>query len=146
MMNPRYTYDSQLEGPSYESPHDLVMEFHEKYKIPIGDFTTPFMLSEERDELRMNLVDEEYNELVSAYDKRDMIEMVDALGDLVYVIYGWAIEMGVNLDAILEEIQRSNMSKLGENGEPIYREDGKVLKGPNFTGPNFSHVLGDLQG
>jgi len=71
----------------------------------------------------------------------DTVETADALADLVYVIYGFALEAGIDLDAVLQEVQRSNMSKLDENGKPIYREDGKVLKGPNFSEPNIRKVL-----
>jgi predicted HAD superfamily Cof-like phosphohydrolase len=81
----------------------------------------------------MDLISEEYGELEAAVIHGDILETADALGDLVYVIYGMAIEMGINLSAIMTEIQRSNMSKLGE--------DGKVLKGPNFSPPDLEKVL-----
>ena len=120
-------------------PHDLVMEFHTTYGMPVGNKVD--WLTQERINLRKNLIDEEYNELIDAIVVRDMEEVADALGDLVYVVYGMAIEMGINLGAVLEEIQESNMSKLGEDGLPIYREDGKVLKGPNFFPPNITRAL-----
>lgn len=121
------------------TPHDLVMEWHDTYNVPVGqrpDFLTP-----SRERLRMNLIEEEWNELILAVHNHDFLGIIDALGDLTYVIYGMAIEMGVNLDSVLEEIQRSNMSKLGEDGKPIFREDGKVLKGPNFSPPNLEGVI-----
>jgi predicted HAD superfamily Cof-like phosphohydrolase len=91
--------------------------------------------------LRLDLIEEEWGELLAACAASDLIGAVDALGDLTYVIYGMAIEMGVNLDNILDEIQRSNMSKLGEDGQPIYRDDGKVLKGPNYSPPDLASIL-----
>lgn len=119
-------------------PHDLVMEFHSTYGMPIHK-GYPKILDEERLVLRMDLINEELEELIDNSD--NLIETADALGDLVYVIYGMAIEMGINLGPILEEIHASNMSKLAPNGEPIYREDGKVLKGPNFREPDLKSVM-----
>lgn len=121
-------------------PHDLVMEFHDTYGMPIGE--EPHLLPEDRLKLRMGLIDEEYLELREALEADDLIEVVDALGDMVYVIYGMAIEMGVNLSPVMSEIQRSNMSKLDENGMVIMREDGKILKGPYFEQPNIADALG----
>lgn len=72
----------------------------------------------------------------------NMVEAADALADLIYVIYGMALEMGIDLAKVLAEVQRSNMSKLGEDGKPIYREDGKVLKGPGYFRPDVAGVLG----
>jgi len=80
--------------------------------------------------------------LLEFSDKRDGAEAADALGDLVYVIYGMALEMGYDLRAVIQEIHGSNMTKLGEDGQPIYREDGKVLKGPNYMKPNVPAALG----
>lgn len=121
-------------------PHDLVMEFHDTYGMPIGE--EPHLLPVDRLKLRMSLIAEEYTELQEALEADDLIEVVDALGDLVYVIYGMAIEMGVNLSPVMSEIQRSNMSKLDENGKVIMREDGKILKGPYFQTPNIADALG----
>lgn len=73
---------------------------------------------------------------------RNGLEVADALGDLVYVIYGFALEMGYDLRKVVQEIHGSNMTKLGEDGKPIYREDGKVLKGPNYMKPNIAAALG----
>ena len=72
---------------------------------------------------------------------RDTVETADALADLIYVIYGMALETGIDLAAVLAEVQRSNMSKLGADGKPVYREDGKVLKGPGYFPPNVEAVL-----
>ena len=92
-------------------------------------------------ELRYNLIDEELKELRQALDERNLIEVADALTDLLYVVYGAGHSFGVNLDKCFEEVHNSNMSKLGEDGEPIYREDGKVLKGPNYWQPDLQRVL-----
>jgi predicted HAD superfamily Cof-like phosphohydrolase len=120
-------------------PHDLVMEWHTKYNVPVGQYSV--LLSPEREKLRMDLIKEEYKELLTAVAEYNFIETIDALADLIYVIYGMAIEMGVNLGPVLTEIQRSNMSKLGADGKPIFRDDGKVLKGPNYSPPNLRKVI-----
>jgi len=92
-------------------------------------------------ELRYNLIDEELKELRQALDERNLIEVADALTDLLYVVYGAGHSFGINLDKCFEEVHNSNMSKLDEDGEPIYREDGKVLKGPNYWQPDLKRVL-----
>ena len=92
-------------------------------------------------ELRFNLIDEELKELRQALDERNLIEVADALTDLLYVVYGAGHSFGINLDKCFEEVHNSNMSKLDEDGEPIYREDGKVLKGPNYWQPDLKRVL-----
>lgn len=143
-------------------PQMLVQQFHDVYNLPVLLGEVP-SADRERIHMRMGLVSEEYQELtaalygerageiieqaqVSAKDAddhtRDTIEVADALADLVYVIYGMALECGIDLDAVLEEVQASNLSKLGEDGKPIYREDGKVLKGPGFFNPNIARALG----
>jgi len=92
-------------------------------------------------ELRYNLIDEELKELRQALDERNLVEVADALTDLLYVVYGAGHSFGINLDKCFEEVHNSNMSKLGEDGRPIYREDGKVLKGPNYWSPNLKKIL-----
>jgi predicted HAD superfamily Cof-like phosphohydrolase len=92
-------------------------------------------------ELRYELIREELEELREGLDKRDIVEIADALTDLLYVVYGAGHSFGINLDKCFEEVHNSNMSKLGEDGKPIYREDGKVLKGPNYWAPNLKRVL-----
>ena len=121
------------------TPHELVTEFHETYGMPVG--LKPQFLKEDRQKLRISLIEEELQELHDALWDKSIVDIADALGDLVYVIYGMAIEMGINLTEVLAEIQKSNMSKLGVDGKPIYREDGKVLKGPNFEEPDLNTVL-----
>lgn len=121
------------------NPFEMVKEFHKTYGMPAPD--TRSDLTEERFLLRCRLIEEEYGEFVDAAAEGDFVEMADALGDLIYVVYGTAVEMGIDLDAIITEIHRSNMSKLGEDGKPIYREDGKVLKGPNFFQPKLKEII-----
>lgn len=128
----------QLEGKKV-SPHVLVTEFHATYKMPIRE--TPTMDIPAR-KMRLELIMEEAEEYREAEANDDFIEMADALADLVYVAYGAALEHGIDLDEVLQEVQRSNLSKLHhETGLPIYREDGKVLKGENFTPPDIETVL-----
>lgn len=92
-------------------------------------------------ELRLKLVKEEYDELVDAMQKRDIVGVADALTDILYVTYGAGAAFGVDLDKCFREVQRSNMSKLGEDGKPIYREDGKVMKGPNYSEPSLEPII-----
>ena len=129
-----------------KTPHELVMEWHQAFNVPVGNPDDPWWPSpNSRLELRIDLIREEFKEFEDAMNApiRDFIGAVDALGDMVYVIYGMAIEMGINLDLIIEEIHRSNMSKLDENSDPIYREDGKVLKGPLYSPPDLRKVLNE---
>ena len=144
------------------SPMELVLQFHRTYSTPIRPFDDP-TLDYERVGMRMSLIAEEFAELMRAVygpraraiieaataeavaaddGPRDVIETADALADLVYVIYGMAIESGMNLDSVLAEVQASNLSKLMPDGSVKLREDGKVLKGPNFFQPNIARGLG----
>ena len=91
--------------------------------------------------LRYDLINEELNELKEAMDNKDLKEVADALTDILYVTYGTGHAFGINLDKCFEEVQNSNMSKLGSNGEPIYNEKGKVMKGPNYFKPDFTKYL-----
>jgi len=90
---------------------------------------------------RVDLIQEELNELRDAILDEDIVEIADALTDLLYVVYGAGHAFGVNLDSCYSEVHRSNMSKLGEDGKPIYREDGKVLKGPNYSAPSLKEHM-----
>ncbi len=141
-------------------PEALVRRFHHVYGLPVQ--ADGASLERESLHMRMSLIAEEFAELVGAvYGQaarnevesgyrsavavddggRDAVEAADALADLVYVIYGMALETGIDLAAVLAEVQRSNMSKLGADGKPIYREDGKVLKGPGYFAPDVAQVL-----
>lgn len=93
--------------------------------------------------LRFNLMKEENEEYLEAVSNNDIVEIADALGDMLYILCGTILEHGLQhkIEAVFDEIQRSNMSKLGEDGKPIYREDGKVMKGPNYFKPNFTEIL-----
>jgi predicted HAD superfamily Cof-like phosphohydrolase len=92
-------------------------------------------------ELRYALIEEELHELREALDDKNIVEVADALTDLLYVVYGAGHSFGINLDECFEEVHNSNMSKLGADGKPIYREDGKVLKGPNYWQPDLKKVM-----
>lgn len=123
------------------SPANLVREFHEAFGVPVHDTKTPDLV-QDRVALRWSLIDEEATELHTAiFQDGDIVETADALADLVYVIYGAALEFGIDLDAVLAEVHRSNMSKLDTDGKPIYREDGKVLKSSHFVLPDIKRVL-----
>ena len=91
--------------------------------------------------LRYDLIREELEELKDAIEKKDIKEVADALTDILYVTYGAGHAFGINLDKCFEEVQSSNMSKLGEDGKPIYNENGKVMKGPNYFKPNLNQFL-----
>ena len=103
--------------------------------------TKPSLSSNKINNLRVKLIEEELEELRVAISNGDLKETVDALTDILYVTYGAGHAFGVDLDKCFDEVQRSNMSKLGENGEPIYNEDGKVMKGPNYFKPNLSKYI-----
>lgn len=124
---------------SLNSMQRWVQEFHGTYGAPIG--MEPNLIPGERAALRCDLIDEEFTELQKGIDTADLVEIADALGDLLYVVFGTAVEYGIDMQLIVEEIHRSNMSKLGSDGLPIYREDGKVLKGPDYFKPNIAAVL-----
>ena len=92
-------------------------------------------------DLRINLIEEELNEFKDAMSKKDLKEVADALTDILYVTYGAGHAFGINLDDCFEEVQKSNMSKLGSDGKPIYNEHVKVMKGPNYFKPNLNKFL-----
>ena len=91
--------------------------------------------------LRVDLIEEELEELKEAINKKDLQETIDALTDILYVTYGAGHAFGVDLDKCFEEVQNSNMSKLDNNGKPIFNENGKVMKGPNYFKPNLNQFL-----
>jgi predicted HAD superfamily Cof-like phosphohydrolase len=97
--------------------------------------------SDKINSLRIGLIEEELEELKQAINQKNLIEVADALTDLLYVTYGAGHAFGINLDKCFDEVQKSNMSKLDVNGKPIYSEKGKVLKGPNYFKPNLSDFL-----
>ena len=91
--------------------------------------------------LRYDLIEEELNELKEAMDKKDIKDVADALTDILYVTYGAGHAFGIDLDKCFEEVQKSNMSKLGEDGKPIYNDKGKVMKGPNYFKPDLNKFV-----
>jgi predicted HAD superfamily Cof-like phosphohydrolase len=127
-------------------PQNMVREFHEAFGLGASDTPThvPFPL----ETMRRDILLEEVQEYVDALAmhrgteprNRD-VAIADALADIVYVAYGTALEHGFDLDKIIAEVHESNMSKLGEDGKPIYRKDGKVLKGPNYQPPRIKELL-----
>ena len=123
-------------------PIEAVTSFHEAYDIEINQNPTA-NLPDEISTLRFNLMKEENEEYLNAAKDGDLIEVGDALGDMLYILCGTIIAHGFQnkIEAIFDEIQRSNMSKLGADGKPIYREDGKVMKGPNYFKPNLKKIF-----
>ena len=101
----------------------------------------PSFSSDKINNLRISLIEEELNEFKEAIDKKDIKEVADALTDILYVTYGAGHAFGINLDNCFKEVQNSNMSKLGEDGKPIYNEFGKVMKGPNYFKPDLSKFI-----
>ena len=101
----------------------------------------PSFSTEKINDLRYNLIKEELEELKEAISKKDLLEVADALTDILYVTYGAGHAFGVDLDNCFEEVQNSNMSKLGEDGKPIYNDKGKVMKGPNYYKPDLSKFI-----
>ena len=102
---------------------------------------SPKLPSEEVVDLRLDLIYEEVTELYESTNSKDMNGIADALTDILYVTYGMGAALGIDLDKCFEEVQRSNMSKLGEDGKPMYREDGKVMKGPNYSPPDLRRMV-----
>tara|TARA_B100001564_G_scaffold335349_1_gene324633 strand:+ start:1319 stop:1690 length:372 start_codon:yes stop_codon:yes gene_type:complete len=101
----------------------------------------PSLSTDKINKLRLNLIQEELDELKEALDKKDIVEIADALTDILYVTYGAGHAFGINLDICFAEVQNSNMSKLDKKGKPIYNELGKVMKGPNYFKPNLKKYL-----
>ena len=125
-----------------EDEINAVEEFHNAFGIESASSPT-FDVSEQKIILRYNLMKEENEEYLEAAQNKDLVEVADALGDMLYILCGTILSHGMQhkISEVFEEIQRSNMSKLGSDGKPIYREDGKILKGPNYFKPNISSIL-----
>ena len=118
-----------------KTPLDMVRHFARTYKQSLN---LPWMKDTDKDLLRLVLVKEEYAEVLSAIEAEDLLK---ELADLVYVTYGYAATFGWDLDEAVRRVHASNMSKLDDKGEPIYREDGKVLKGPNYQEPDLTDLV-----
>ncbi len=121
---------------------DAVEAFHNAFKIQVNQEPT-VNLTDQIKELRFNLMKEENEEYLEAVFSNDLIEVADALGDMLYILCGTILAHGMQhkITEVFNEIQRSNMSKLGADGNPIYRKDGKVMKGPNYFKPDIKSLL-----
>jgi predicted HAD superfamily Cof-like phosphohydrolase len=117
-----------------------VAEFHKAFSLPMRDTPTA-EIDSYLAKLRIALLEEEVSEFVAASEKGDLVGIADALADIVYVVYGTALTYGIDLDAVLREVHRSNMSKLGSNGRPLIGGDGKVLKSERYFPPDIPAVL-----
>lgn len=120
---------------NFEKVGDFMEAFNQEVKCE------PKLPDNEVIALRLRLIEEELEELVAALNTKNLVAVADALTDILYVTYGAGHAFGIDLDACFEEVHDSNMSKLGEDGRPIYREDGKVLKGPNYFEPDLGYIL-----
>ena len=121
---------------------ECVEEFHKIYKL--GNSEKPIgKLENQKENLRFDLMKEENEEYLEAAKNGDIVEVADALGDMMYILCGTIIEHGMQhiIEEVFDEIHRSNLSKLDENGNPIYREDGKVIKGPNYFPPDIKKIM-----
>jgi predicted HAD superfamily Cof-like phosphohydrolase len=121
---------------------NAVSKFHEAFKLNAQQEPT-VNIPEGRKKLRFDLMKEENEEYLEAAQNNNLVEVADALGDMLYILCGTIIEHGMQdiIEEVFDEIQNSNMSKLGADGNPIYREDGKVLKGPHYFKPDFKTIL-----
>lgn len=126
-----------------KKPLAAVGKFHSAFGLGISNKPIP-SLGDAGNKLRFNLMKEENEEYLKAANDGDLTEVADALGDMLYILCGTILEHGLQdkMEEIFDEIQESNMSKLGADGLPIYRDDGKVLKGPSYFKPNLKKVLG----
>ncbi len=120
---------------NFQKVKNFMMAFGQEVK------SEPSFSNEKINELRYNLIKEELDELKTAMDNKDLLEVADALTDILYVTYGAGVAFGLDLDACFNEVHNSNMSKMDINGKPIYNENGKVMKGPNYFKPNLSKFL-----
>ena len=120
---------------------EQVKAFHTAFKVNVE--SQPVIPKEERCQLRFKLLKEELEEFQEAYQNNDLVEVADALVDLQYILLGSVLEFGLQdkFVELFDEVQRSNMSKLDDNGQPIYREDGKVLKSSNYSPPDLKPIL-----
>jgi predicted HAD superfamily Cof-like phosphohydrolase len=118
-----------------------VTEFHKAFDLPMRQIPCAD-IGESLARLRIALLEEEVGEFVAASEKGDLVAIADALADITYVVYGTALTYGIDLDSVLREVHRSNMSKLGSDGKPLVRDDGKVLKSERYFPPDIASVLG----
>jgi hypothetical protein len=114
---------------------DFMTAFGQKIRL------YPEMPSEKEIELRVDLIEEEFTELKEAIKNNDIVEVADALTDILYVVYGAALTWGIDINECFDEVHYSNMSKLGDDGKPIYNNNGKVMKGPNYVKPDLEYII-----
>ena len=119
----------------------LVGNFMHRFGQEVIDKESPNLGNQELQDLRVDLIQEELKELQEALKEKNIVEVADALTDILYVTYGAGHAFGIHLDNCFEEVHFSNMSKLGDDGKPIYREDGKVMKGPRYFEPDLGYIL-----
>ena len=124
-----------LDKTNFEMVGEFMNTFGQEVK------TDPDWPDENTQKLRLELIAEELEEMWDAIENKDLVGVADALTDILYVTYGAGHAFGIDLDKCFAEVQRSNMSKLDEDGKPIYRDDGKVLKGPNYSEPDLKNIL-----
>jgi predicted HAD superfamily Cof-like phosphohydrolase len=120
---------------------DAVADFHRAFGLPIQQLPDAD-IDPGLAQLRMDLVAEEVDELMVASEKGDLVAIADALADITYVVYGTALTYGIDLNSVLREVHRSNMSKLGADGKPLIRQDGKVLKSDRYRPPDIAPIVG----
>jgi len=128
----------KLKPTNFEAVREFMVACDQEVK------TTPAFPDQDTMDLRLNLIEEEFEELMWAVDNRDMVEVADALADILYVVYGMGHSFGIDLDVCFEEVQRSNMSKLVD-GKAVKDQFGKVMKGSNFSEPDFSKLIPALR-
>jgi len=131
--------DCNIIGDNFMSNFEDVKIFMETFGQRVR--TTPQFPDQKTMRLRLDLIKEELKELEEAMNNKDLKEIADALTDILYVTYGAGFAYGINLDKCFKEVQRANMSKLDENGKPIYNDKGKVMKGPNYSEPNLKQFV-----
>ena len=129
----------QYKGEKQMSNFEDVKKFMKTFGQKV--ITKPQFPDEKTMNLRFDLIKEELNELEQAMKEKDLKEIADALTDILYVAYGAGCAYGIDLDKCFKEVQRANMSKLGEDGKPIYNDKGKVMKGPNYSEPNLKQFV-----
>ena len=128
--------------PGEAGLQQLVFEFHVAFGLPRADRPT-MDVTDDLAALRNALLKEESAELITACEQRDLVAIADGIADVLYVVFGTAVTYGLDAASLVREVHRSNMSKLGPDGLPILREDGKVIKGPNYSRPDFKSLLLD---
>jgi predicted HAD superfamily Cof-like phosphohydrolase len=141
ILSPITSYVKRVRRRSQPRPQERVAEFHRAFDLHIQMKPGLATVDETLRELRVHLLEEEVAEFRDATAQADLIGIADAIGDILYVAYGAAVTYGIDADAVMAEVHRSNMSKLGPDGRPIRRADGKVLKSSEYQPPNIQAVL-----